>query len=210
MGGERRLGAAATSAKPSSPPLSQSRLECVYLNPVPRASNCFCPCYLSPSQSSREEDFYDIQLNVKDIRSLRDSFRDYINVETLEGDNQYMAEGHGMQDAKKGVIFLSFPPVLHLQLKRFEYSFMYDDYYKINDRFEFPEHIDLSEFLEEGSASPATFTLQAVLVHSGTTYGGHYTAYISPQADGSWYHFDDELVYQVRITEGLGRKQREK
>lgn len=52
-------------------------------------------------------------------------------METLEGDNKYMAEGHGLQDAKKGVIFESFPPVLNLQLKRFDYDFMQDAMVKV-------------------------------------------------------------------------------
>lgn len=42
-----------------------------------------------------------------------------------------MAEGYGLQDAKKGVIFESFPPVLHLQLKRFEYDMMRDMMVKV-------------------------------------------------------------------------------
>lgn len=42
-----------------------------------------------------------------------------------------MAEGHGLQDAKKGVIFEDFPPVLHLQLKRFEYDMMRDTMIKV-------------------------------------------------------------------------------
>lgn len=70
--------------------------------------------------------FADIQLNVKGCKNLEESFKDYITEETLEGENKYMAEGHGLQDAKKGVVFESFPPVLHLQLKRFEYD-MYTD-----------------------------------------------------------------------------------
>jgi ubiquitin carboxyl-terminal hydrolase 7 len=56
------------------------------------------------------------------MKNLRESFRDYVKVETLEGDNKYPAEGFGPQDAKKGVIFQSFPPVLNLHLKRFEYD----------------------------------------------------------------------------------------
>ena len=36
-----------------------------------------------------------------------------------------------MQDAKKGVIFESFPPVLHLQLKRFEYDIQNDAMVKV-------------------------------------------------------------------------------
>ena len=35
------------------------------------------------------------------------------------------------QDAKKGVIFESFPPVLHLQLKRFEYDIQRDAMVKV-------------------------------------------------------------------------------
>lgn len=73
----------------------------------------------------------DIQLNVKGMKNLRESFRDYVQVETLEGDNKYQAEGFGLQDAKKGVIFQSFPPVLHLQLKRFEYDIQRDAMVKV-------------------------------------------------------------------------------
>lgn len=73
----------------------------------------------------------DIQLNVKGMKDLHDSFRDYIAVETLDGENRYQAEGLGLQDARKGVIFESFPPVLHLQLKRFEYDIQRDAMVKV-------------------------------------------------------------------------------
>lgn len=68
----------------------------------------------------------DLQLNVKGMKNLYDSFKDYVAVETLDGENKYQAEGLGLQDAKKGIIFESFPPVLHLQLKRFEYDIQRD------------------------------------------------------------------------------------
>jgi len=60
---------------------------------------------------------------------------------------QISSRGYGLQDAKKGIIFESFPPVLHLQLKRFEYDIQRDAMVKINDRHEFPFEIDLAEFL---------------------------------------------------------------
>lgn len=41
--------------------------------------------------------FLDIQLNVKGCKTLRDSFANYIDVETLDGENKYQAEGHGLQ-----------------------------------------------------------------------------------------------------------------
>ena len=53
-------------------------------------------------------------------------------VEKMEGDNQYRAEQHGKQDAVKGTRFLSFPDVLQLQLKRFEYDPYQDQMVKVS------------------------------------------------------------------------------
>ena len=50
----------------------------------------------------------------------------------MEGDNQYRAEQHGKQDAVKGTRFLSFPDVLQLQLKRFEYDPYQDQMVKVS------------------------------------------------------------------------------
>ena len=61
----------------------------------------------------------DIQLEVKGIKTLQDSFRDYVAVEALDGENKYDVKGFGLRDARKGIVFQSFPPVLRLQLKRF-------------------------------------------------------------------------------------------
>lgn len=36
------------------------------------------------------------------------------------------------QDAKKGVLFVDFPPVLQLHLKRFEYDFVRDVMIKVS------------------------------------------------------------------------------
>lgn len=65
------------------------------------------------------------------MKNLRDSFQNYVAVEDLNGENKYQAEGFGLQDAKKGIVFQSFPPVLHLQLKRFEYDVQRDAMVKV-------------------------------------------------------------------------------
>lgn len=41
----------------------------------------------------------------------------------------------GLQPAEKGLKFLSFPPVLYLQLMRFQYDPLLDANVKINDRY---------------------------------------------------------------------------
>ncbi|KAJ3261949.1 hypothetical protein HDU77_000537 [Chytriomyces hyalinus] len=160
----------------------------------------YIKCLHVQYESSRVEDFYDIQLNVKGFKNLRESFVDYVAVETLDGDNKYQAEGHGLQDARKGVIFTEFPPVLHLQLKRFEYDMERDAMVKINDRYEFPNEIDLSEFLDESvqtSKGPQKYILHGVLVHAGDVGGGHYCAFLRAEKDGKWFKFDDDRVTPV-------------
>lgn len=156
-------------------------------------------------ESSRIEDFWDLQLNVAGCNSLDDSFKDYIQVETLEGDNKYAAEGYGLQDAKKGVIFESFPDVLHLQLKRFEYDFQRDAMMKVNDRYEFPEVWDASPYLDDTAdkSEPYRYHLHGVLVHSGDLNAGHYYAFLRPEQNGDFYRYDDDRVTRATNREAI-------
>jgi len=165
----------------------------------------YISCINVEYESSRMEDFWDIQLNVSGNKNLHDSFRDYIQVETLEGDNKYFAEGFGLQDAKKGVIFESFPTVLHLQLKRFEYDINRDAMMKVNDRYEFPETFDAAPYLSESAdkSESWTYQLHGVLVHSGDFNAGHYYAFLKPTKDGHFYRFDDEKVTRATLKESL-------
>ena len=139
------------------------------------------------------------------MKDLHDSFRDYITVETMDGENKYHAEGLGLQDARKGVIFESFPPVLHLQLKRFEYDMQRDTMVKINDRHEFPFELDLGDYLDENAERDNNYVykLHGVLVHAGDLHGGHYFALIKPEKDGKWFKYDDDRVTPVTDKEVL-------
>jgi ubiquitin carboxyl-terminal hydrolase 7 len=154
-------------------------------------------------ESSRIEDFWDIQLNVRGLDNLEASFRDYIQVERMDGENQYFAgDDHKLQDAKKGVIFLSFPDVLHLQLKRFEYDIARDMMTKINDRYEFPESFDAAPYLSEDADRSESweYQLHSVLIHQGDLTAGHYYAYIKPEKEGWFYRFDDELAHKATMN----------
>ncbi|CAL9005137.1 unnamed protein product [Prunus brigantina] len=169
----------------------------------------YIECINVDYKSTRKESFYDLQLDVKGCRDIYASFDKYVEVERLEGDNKYHAEQYGLQDAKKGVLFIDFPPVLQLQLKRFEYDFMRDTMVKINDRYEFPLQLDLDR--ENGKyLSPDAdrsvrnlYTLHSVLVHSGGVHGGHYYAYIRPTLSDQWFKFDDERVTKEDMKRAL-------
>ena len=156
-----------------------------------------------------------MQLDVKGLANLEQSLEKYIEVEMLDGDNQYEAEGHGKQDARKGVTFARLPPVLNIQLKRFEYDPQTGNMVKINDRFEFPQQLNLDRFLAAPAAAapasapspPNDYVLHSVLVHSGDVHGGHYYVYIRPSGEssgGQWSKFDDEMVTNVTEDEARG------
>lgn len=149
-------------------------------------------------ESVREESFYDLQLTIKGVPNLKESFERYVAAEMLCGDNQYRTDSFGLQDAKKFVEFEHFPPVLHIHLERYAFDLMAEATVKIHDRFEYPTEIDLTPYLSESSpdrASTQIYWLHSVLVHAGDGHGGHYFSYIRhPSAEHRWYKFDDTRV----------------
>ena len=70
---------------------------------------------------------------------------------------------------------------------------------QINDRYEFPDELDLDleggKWLSENADRSVRnlYKLHSVLVHSGGVHGGHYYAYIQPDRK-RWLKFDDERV----------------
>ena len=110
----------------------------------------------------------------------------------------YICFKHIYQEAKKSVEFKSLPNIIFFQLMRFQFDLQTKRNEKINDRFEFFENIDLTDFfVGENSKKKSTskqktikYKLQAVLVHSGTAQGGHYVVFINPKLDGNWIKFN--------------------
>merc|ERR1712154_113667 len=182
-------------------------------------------------ESVRNEGFQDIQLTIpknknysKKTPDIYDCIRKFIEPEHLNGDNQYYANDTlKKQDAVKGLRFKRFPPVLFLQLCRFEIDHSQHTQ-KINDPVQFYEDIDLDPFVYDANGSISeinkhykqmahsedgcgafSYQLFSVLVHSGSTYGGHYFAYINPSG-AKWYKFDDENVYNVDSEEATTKQ----
>lgn len=148
--------------------------------------------------SSRKETFYDLQLDVKDIPDLREALRRYTEVELLDGDNLYYADGLGPQEARKFVKFRRFPPVVQFHLKRFTFDMATMDMVKVYDRFEFPNEIDLSDF----APTAGVYDLCGVLVHQGNVNSGHYYAFTKGPG-GPWLKFDDEQVSVVKEAQAV-------
>ena len=88
------------------------------------------------------------------------------------------------------------PPVLAIQLKRFEYDYERVCSVKFNDYFEFPRELEMEPYTVSGLAKIegeiidddaallaqnvcTSYRLTGIVVHSGQASGGHYYSYIS-------------------------------
>lgn len=150
----------------------------------------FIKCTNVDFTKTMEGTFYDLQMPIKNVTSLEESFERYTQPEILSGESQYDADRFGKQDAIYFTKFSHFPKVLCLLLNRFESDMRGTR--KINSKLEFKTEIDLKNYLAEGCDEPAEYKLFGVLVHNGSTIGGHYYAFLD--VEGEWYKFNDSLV----------------
>jgi ubiquitin carboxyl-terminal hydrolase 7 len=166
----------------------------------------YISCINVDYETSRTEVFWDIQLSVANNRSLDDSFKDYIKVENMDGKLQYYAgDQHRLQDARKGVIFEMFPPVLHLHLKRYQYDISRNAMAKLHDYFEFPEEFDATPYLSAGADKSESWTyfLVGIIVHDGDIDKGRYYAFLRPAKHGPFYKFDNDRVTRATLKEAI-------
>ncbi|KAE8149454.1 hypothetical protein BDV25DRAFT_156255 [Aspergillus avenaceus] len=158
-----------------------------------------------PHISERFEPFSAIQCDIKGKASLEESLQAYVEGEIMQGDNKYSCTSCGRHvDAVKRACLKDVPDNLIFHLKRFDFDMITMLRSKINDEFQFPEHIDMSPFKVESLSDPNAdvqedvFELVGVLVHSGTAESGHYYSYIRERptagARSSWVEFNDSDI----------------
>lgn len=144
-----------------------------------------------------EEQFLTLPLPIKDVDDMNESLRSFLQTQVLFGDNQYRLPDGSSIDAEKSQRIKVAPPVLIIQLKRFEYDMTTFDRIKINKQFEILKNISLKELMtnEVKNDSDYNYTLHGVVVHRGEGSHGHYTSLID--IDNDWYRFDDIDVQKV-------------
>ena len=173
------------------------------------STQMFIECLNVPYRSSRVEPFLDLALNVKGLSRLEQSFAQYVEAEELRGENQYRAEHHGKQDARKGLRFVRLPPVLQLQLKRFEFSAATESMEKVNDKFEFPTTIDLSQYVQHAEADdpaapkkPADAASAATAPPTDEANGTTAIPAAAATSDPALYHLHSILVHSGSVNGG--------
>ncbi|KAL8477228.1 hypothetical protein ACS0TY_029500 [Phlomoides rotata] len=182
--------------------LSQSRIhkartivQDLFRGGVSHVTRC-SKCGNESEASSKIEDFYEIELNVKGLKNLEESLDDYLSIEELREDNQYFCDACAMRvDATRSIKLRSLPAVLNFQLKRCVFLPNTTTKKKITSVFSFPQELNMAPRLSECAQSDLVYDLAAVLIHKGSAVNsGHYTAHIREDNTGEWWEFDDEQV----------------
>eukprot|EP00124_Ichthyophonus_hoferi_P001426 Ihof_evm2s74 gene=Ihof_evmTU2s74 len=170
--------------------------------------------------SQREEDYFALQCEVKNKRSIQESLELYVEGEKLEGDNKYFcATCEKKVNAVKRTCIKELPPTLMIHMKRFEFDMDQMKRIKVNDYCEFPHQLNMEPYTLEGLAKKEAeangaecmeemrdssyyqYSLYGVLVHTGTADSGHYYSFIKerepldPESDQcQWLQFNDSVV----------------
>ncbi|XP_054854171.1 ubiquitin carboxyl-terminal hydrolase 2 isoform X2 [Eublepharis macularius] len=125
--------------------------------------------------------------------NLIDCMRLFTKEDVLDGDEKpTCCRCKARTKCTKKFSIQRFPKILVLHLKRFSEARMRSS--KLTTFVNFPlKDLDLREFASQ-SCNHAVYNLYAVSNHSGTTMGGHYTAYCKNPVSGEWHAFNDSRV----------------
>jgi len=131
--------------------------------------------------------------------SLKDCFDLYVNGETLDGENAWFNETTNQkQNVQKKIVYWSMPSIMVIDIKRFNHRSQ-----KNQIMVTFPlEDFDVSSYVVGYKKESYVYDLYGICNHSGSSYGGHYTAFIK-NANGKWYHFNDTNVTEITNLQEL-------
>lgn len=109
-------------------------------------------CQECNNVKSKTDKFSDISLAIRGVNTLQEAFDKYMQPEVMDGDNKYECETCNKRVRALKVLKLKqLPPLLTIQLLRFEFDFKLMDRTKLNSELKFPRYIDFSEFVQPDS-----------------------------------------------------------
>ncbi|XP_028032864.1 ubiquitin carboxyl-terminal hydrolase 20 isoform X1 [Bombyx mandarina] len=132
------------------------------------------------------------------VVSLQDCLAAFFSADELKGDNMYSCSRcKKLRNGVKlsGIVVL--PEVLCVHLKRFRHELLFSA--KVAARVAFPiNDLDMTPYThKECTSSVSRYSLAAVISHTGTAGGGHYTCAV--RAGAGWYSFDDHAVAPLHV-----------
>ncbi|XP_048588927.1 ubiquitin carboxyl-terminal hydrolase 2 isoform X2 [Nematostella vectensis] len=136
---------------------------------------------------------------------IRDCMELFTKEEVLDGDERPTCEKcKKKRKSTKKFTVQRFPRILVIHLKRFS-GYGFRSKLQTNVVFPVTSPQELGEFAADPSeGQSAVYSLYAVSNHSGSTYGGHYTAYCKHPQSRQWHCFNDSRVDQISSSRVTG------
>lgn len=101
-------------------------------------------CLNCETVSCKDENFFDLQVDVDQNTSITHCLRCFSNTETLCSDNKFKCDNCcSYQEAQKRMRVKKLPMILALHLKRFKYMEQYNRHIKVSHRVVFPLELRL-------------------------------------------------------------------
>ncbi|CCF55856.1 hypothetical protein KAFR_0A04210 [Kazachstania africana CBS 2517] len=164
-------------------------------------SSIVCPeCH--DNSKTVTDPYIDLSLDIKDKATLYQCLDSFHKKETLHDYNYHCPNCDTMQDPIKQLTIDKLPPVLVLQLKRFEHLNNGQNV-KLNAFIEFPTYLNMKKYCHtEENNSSIIYELNGVISHIGTVNEGHYIATLKLDSN-NWFKFNDSMVTSISEEEVL-------
>ncbi|PAA56227.1 hypothetical protein BOX15_Mlig028393g1, partial [Macrostomum lignano] len=155
-------------------------------------------CTRCGTESRTFEDFMDLSLCIQYSSSLADCLRKFVSPDLLKDSNAYKCEKCRTKvTAKKSFSIASGPPILTVQLNRFQWGHSN----KISRFVQFPLSIDLRPYMSK-PGRPVHYELYALVIHQGSsTKFGHYYCYA--KRGNAWWSLNDSCVDRINESRVL-------
>lgn len=157
-------------------------------------------CLNCETVSSKDENFFDLQVDVDQNTSITHCLRCFSNTETLCSDNKFKCDNCcSYQEAQKRMRVKKLPMILALHLKRFKYMEQYNRHIKVSHRVVFPLELRLFNTSDDALNPDRLYDLSAVVIHCGSGPNrGHYISIV--KSHGLWLLFDDDMVDKIEAS----------
>uniref|UniRef100_G3Q681 USP domain-containing protein n=1 Tax=Gasterosteus aculeatus aculeatus TaxID=481459 RepID=G3Q681_GASAC len=167
----------------------------------PRASEVFkgertdaIKCCKGHTINEDIDPFWYLSLSLEDTsdpstaHSVEKGFERIFRSRVLDGDAVYCNVCGEETKATCESEMVSYPQILSLLIKRFILDNNTKSHFKSNRCVDVPRKLQRNHMKYE---------VYAVVNHTGSVSGGHYTASVLSHEDGAWYEFDDANVYKI-------------
>ena len=180
---------------------------------------CYCTkCLECKNVSKRTAPFYELELQIENCSTVKESLELYFKREKLNGDNKYNCEMQCNKkcDAERYSEICKLPKVINLQLMRFVFDMVTFRKKKVKAAISIPSTLTPKDFFgddvraETNGDGHIIYDLVAVLYHRGSSAdSGHYVADVKA-LDGTWWNCNDQLIEKKQFQKVCSKSKKRK